>query len=59
MSQICTMEKSFVGFLAAATLTGVKPEIGEWLWRKDRTAWHAVAGLVGWILPLTSRGGRP
>ena len=51
MSQICTMGKSFAGLLAAMTRTGVKPEIVEWLWLKERTA-----GLLGWILLLTSRG---
>ena len=54
VSQICTMGKSFAGFLAAITRTGVKPEIVEWLWLKERTA-----GLLGLILPPTSRGGRP
>ena len=53
MSQIYTMGKSFVGFLAAITRTGVKPEIVEWLWLKERTA-----GLLGLILPPASRGGR-
>ena len=55
MSQIYTMGKSFVGFLAAITRTGVKPEIVEWLWLKERTAGHA----AGRVLPPTSRGGRP
>ena len=54
MSQICTMVKSFVGFLAATTMTGVKLEIVEWMWLKERTV-----GLLGLILPPTSRGGRP
>ena len=55
MSQIYTMGKSIVGFLAAMTRSGVKPEIVEWLWLKERTAGHAA-----WrVLPLTSCGGRP
>ena len=58
MSQIYTMGTSCVGFLAAMTRAGVKPEIVEWLWLKERTAGRAVAGLLGWVLPPTSRGGR-
>ena len=58
-----SMGKSFGGFFVAITRTGVKPENIEWLWLKEQTvgraAWHAVAGLLGWILLLTSRGGRP
>ena len=53
MSQIYTTGKSFAGFPAATTRTGVKPETVEWLWLKERTA-----GLLGLILPPTSRGGR-
>ena len=53
MSQIDTMGKSIVAFLVAMTRTGVKPEIVEWLWLKERTA-----GLLGLILPPASRGGR-
>ena len=53
MSQIYTMGKSFVGFLAAITRTGAKLETVERLWLKERTA-----GLLGLILPPASRGGR-
>ena len=58
MSEIYTIGKSSVGFLAAITSTGVKPEIVEWLWLTERTVGRA-AWLFGWIPPLTSRGGRP
>jgi hypothetical protein len=56
---VYSMAKSFGGFFAAITRGGVKPENIEWLWLKEQTAaraaWHALAGLVGWILLLTTR----
>jgi hypothetical protein len=52
--------KSLGGFFTAITRDGAKPEQLEWLWLKEQTvgraAWHAVAGVVGWVLLLTTRG---
>lgn len=51
--------KSFGGFFIAISRSAVKPDAFEWLWLKEQTvgraAWHAVVGLLGWILLLTSR----
>ncbi|MBI2685157.1 MAG: hypothetical protein HYX27_02495 [Acidobacteria bacterium] len=54
---------SLGGFFTAVSQRGAKPEDIEWLWLKEqsvgRAAWHAVAGLVGWVLLMASRGSRP
>jgi len=51
--------KSVGGFFEVITRGGVRPENIEWLWLKEQTvgraAWHAVAGLLGWILLLTMK----
>lgn len=51
--------KSLGGFFEAVSRGGVKPEEVEWLWLKEQTvgraAWHAGAGLIGWLLLLASR----
>ncbi|MCC6537550.1 MAG: hypothetical protein IT162_08380, partial [Bryobacterales bacterium] len=53
--------KSLGGFVAAINRGGVRPETVDWLWLKEQTvaraAWHAVLGLLGWVLVLvTPRG---
>jgi hypothetical protein len=54
--------KSLGGFVEAVSRGGVRPEDVEWLWMKEQTvgraAWHAVAGLAGWILLLATRGSK-
>lgn len=55
--------KSVGGFFAAINRGGVRPEEVEWLWLKEQTvaraAWHAVMGLLGWVMVLvTPRGGK-
>ncbi len=57
-----TTVKSFGGFFAALGRGGVRPEEVEWLWLKEQTvgraAWHAVAGVLGWVLLLATGGKR-
>lgn len=54
--------KSLGGFVEAVNRGGARPEDLEWLWMKEQTvgraAWHAVAGLAGWILLLATRGSK-
>lgn len=54
--------KSLGGFFAAVSRGGVKPEEVEWLWMKEQTvgraAWHALAGVAGWLLLLTTHGSK-
>ena len=54
--------KSVGGFFAAISRGGVRPEQVEWLWLKEQTvgraAWHAVAGVLGWVLLLTTIRGK-
>ena len=51
--------KSVGGFFETITRGGVRPENIEWMWLKEQTvgraAWHAVAGLLGWILLLATK----
>ncbi|MFN0105261.1 MAG: hypothetical protein ACKV2U_24640 [Bryobacteraceae bacterium] len=55
--------KSLGGFFEAINnRRAVGPADIEFLWLKEQTvgraAWHAVAGLLGWVLLLTTRGSR-
>lgn len=56
--------KSLGGFFAAINRGGVRPQEVEWLWVKEQTvaraSWHAVLGLLGWVMVLVSpRGAKP
>lgn len=55
--------KSLGGFVETVSRGGVRPDDVTWLWIKEQTvgraAWHAVAGLAGWILLLATRGSKP